>query len=363
VSYEFKVLKLGILTFLFISMVNRFTSMVFVLNFSTSGLNSSVLFTLLFVLAPILYPIIKSNLIKKRSFSFIISILAFIKILLMLNMNAVFTVVLSGLILTIVQLEFMKFTHNETKVLIEGLVVGFSLHITISILMIGIGVFTSLIGNITLLVIIGSWILIEYKLLEYKENFEVDNYNNYKFILAFVTYSIVLISNPFVMNAWIHDSLVSNSILNLLDLNYMMNIPSGILGVFGIFSMYIGLKFKNTLSVLDIKFWNIGYTISMILLIFIREFILIAYMLNWIAAIRILEINFIKSEIQIGWKNIGYTLGILILIFLQAISGHWVFLPSAVHPIIHGFAGAYIFIMGSLIIVNQFKIKGEDENE
>ena len=43
----------------------------------------------------------------------------------MLNMNAVFTVVLSGLILTIVQLEFMKFTHNETKVLIEGLVVGF----------------------------------------------------------------------------------------------------------------------------------------------------------------------------------------------------------------------------------------------
>ena len=362
-NYEFKVLKLGILTFLFISMVNRFTSMVFVLNFSTSGINSSVLFTLLFVLAPILYPIIKSNLIKKRSFSFIISILAFIKILLMLNMNAVFTVVLSGLILTIVQLEFMKFTHNETKVLIEGLVVGFSLHITISILMIGIGVFTSLIGNITLLVIIGSWILIEYKLLEYKENFGVDNYNSYKFILAFLTYSIVLISNPFVMNAWIHDSLVSNSILNLLDLNYMMNIPSGILGIFGIFSMYIGLKFKNTLSVLDIKFWNIGFTISMILLIFIREFILIAYMLNWIAAIRILEINFIKSEIQIGWKNIGYTSGILILIFLQAISGHWVFLPSAVHPIIHGFAGVYIFIMGSLIIVNQFKIKGEDENE
>jgi hypothetical protein len=257
----------------------------------------------------------------------------------------------------------MKFTHNETKVLIEGLVVGFSLHITISILMIGIGVFTSLIGNITLLVIVGSWILIEYKLLEYKENFGVDNYNSYKFILAFLTYSIVLISNPFVMNAWIHDSLVSNSILNLLDLNYMMNIPSGILGIFGIFSMYIGLKFKNTLSVLDIKFWNIGFTISMILLIFIREFILIAYMLNWIAAIRILEINFIKSEIQIGWKNIGYTLGILILIFLQAISGHWVFLPSAVHPIIHGFAGAYIFIMGSLIIINQFKIKGEDENE
>ena len=362
-NYEFKVLKLGILTFLFISMVNRFTSMVFVLNFSTSGLNSSVLFTLLFVLAPILYPIIKSNLIKKRSFSFIISILAFIKILLMLNMNAVFTVVLSGLILTIVQLEFMKFTHNETKVLIEGLVVGFSLHITISILMIGIGVFTSLIGNITLLVIVGSWILIEYKLLEYKENFGVDNYNSYKFILAFLTYSIVLISNPFVMNAWIHDSLVSNSILNLLDLNYMMNIPSGILGIFGIFSMYIGLKFKNTLSVLDIKFWNIGFTISMILLIFIREFILIAYMLNWIAGIRILEINFTKSEIQIGWKNIGYTLGILVLIFLQAISGHWVFLPSVIHPIIHGFAGVYIFIMGSLIIVNQFKIKGVKENE
>ncbi len=79
--------------------------------------------------------------------------------------------------------------------------------------------------------------------------------------------------------------------------------------MFGIFSMYIGLKFKNRLSKLDIKFWNIGFIISMILLIFIREFILIAYMLNWIAAIRILEINFIKSEIQIGWKNIGYTFG------------------------------------------------------
>ena len=362
-NYNLRTIKLGILTFLFISMANRFNSMVFVLNFSTSGLNSSILFSLLFVLAPIIYPIIKSNLIQKSSFSFIVSILAFIKTLLMLNMNAVFTVLLSGLILTLVQLELMKLTHNKTKVLIEGLVIGFSLHITISILMIGIGVFTSLIGNITLLVITGSWILIEYKLLEYKENFEVDNYNNYKFILAFVTYSIVLISNPFVMNAWIHDSMVSNSILNLLDLNYMMNIPSGILGVFGIFSMYIGLKFKNRLSKLDIKFWNIGFTISMILLIFIREFILIAYMLNWIAAIRILEINFIKSEIQIGWKNIGYTLGILILIFLQAISGHWVFLPSAVHPIIHGFAGVYIFIMVSLIIVNQLKIKGEDENE
>ena len=362
-NYEFKIIKLGILTFLFISMTNRFNSMVFVLNFSTSGLNSSILFSLLFVLAPILYPIIKSNLMKNRSFSFLISILVFIQTLLMLNMNAVFTVLLSGLILTVLQLEFMKFTHNQTKVLIEGLVIGFSLHITISILMIGIGVFTSLIGNITLLVIIGSWILIEYKLLEYKENFEEDNYNTYKFILAFITYSIFLISNPFVMYAWIHDSLISNSILNVLELNYMINIPSGILGVFGIFSMYIGLKFKNRLSTLDIKFWNIGFTISMILLIFIREFILIAYMLNWIAGIRILEINFTKSEIQIGWKNIGYTLGILLLIFLQAISGHWVFLPSVIHPIIHGFAGIYIFIMGSLIIVNQFTIKGVNENE
>ena len=77
-NYEFKILKLGILTFLFISMANRFNSMVFVLNFSTSGLNSSILFSLLFVLAPIIYPIIKSNLIKKSSFSFIVSILAFI---------------------------------------------------------------------------------------------------------------------------------------------------------------------------------------------------------------------------------------------------------------------------------------------
>ncbi len=362
-NYEFKILKLGILTFLFISMANRFNSMVFVLNFSTSGLNSSISFSLLFILAPILYPIIKSNLMKKRSFSFIISILAFIKTLLMLNVNAVFTVVLSGLILTIVQLEIMKFTHNKTKILIEGLVIGFSLHITISILMIGIGVFTSLIGYFTLLIIVGSWIFIEYKLLKYNENFEKDNYNAYKFILAFITYSIFLISNPFVMYAWIHDSLISNSILNILELNYMINIPSGILGVFGIFSMYIGLKFENRLSTLDIKFWNLGFIISMILLIFIRELILIAYMLNWIAGIRILEINFIRSEIEIGWKNIGYTLGILILIFLQAISGHWVFLPSIIHPIIHGFAGIYIFIMGSLIVVNQFTIKGVNENE
>ncbi len=362
-NYELKVLKLGILTFLFIAMLNRFTSMVFVLNFSTSGLNSSVLFTLLFILAPILYPFIKNNLIKNQSFSFIISILAFIKTLLMLNMNAVSTVVLAGLILTILQLEFMKFTYNKTKILIEGLIVGFSLHITISILMIGIGVFTSLIGNITLLIILGCWIIIEYKQLEYKEQLGKDNYNSYKFILAFLTYSVVLISNPFVMNAWVHDSIISNSILSLLNLNYMINISSGILGIFGIISLYMGLKFSNKLDKLDIKFWNIGFLISMILLIFIREFILIAYMLNWITGIKILENNLLKSDKEIRWRNIGYTLGILILIFLQAISGHWVFLPSAAHPIIHGFAGVYIFIMGSLIIVNQFTIKGDDKNE
>jgi len=340
--------------------LNNFLSKVFVLNFSTDGLNITVFLALLFLLPVLFYLLISPAKIPNYIIEFTMGLTAVLFNTLSLLPLAIVSILSSGIALSSLLVLLILHSNQTGTEVSNAVTLYISFYITLAILLVGLTIYATSIGRIVFLAVnLIFLILASFRLYENKQAgesskviFDHTSYINYFLLFGVIIYLNYIILNPFIFFSWTSDNNTRQIFLNIIGYETVnQNIIAATYGIGGIIAGLISLSIRDTV---DLPFWidPVLFLLAAIDLIFTQLWPFGTYFLSIFSIIGIIShLKPVDARKITGYNLFGIQLLLLILMFLQIISGHWVFLPTIIHPIIHGMAGVYIFVLGVLISV------------
>ncbi|MFW9779639.1 MAG: endonuclease/exonuclease/phosphatase family protein, partial [Candidatus Heimdallarchaeota archaeon] len=342
----------GCLVFIFLSQIERFLTMIFVLNFSTAGPNITVIMILFLVtgLLELVIPWPHSDRLLS-----LFMILTFVLILVGFYPDTLIASIGSlGALLAVTPLIVHEINVEKQRFVFS---VGFGLFFQLLIRswLDGATYYSTLLGSILLLVwgILPIIIWFGYVKSANRANPpSADNLIDAVPVITFLMIQYLFLGSPSVVSTW-----------HIRD--YPLISLAGSLGVFfGLFVVLYGSKFdmeKRTVS------WIIDpiilYLVSIIDLIWLDVFSIVSYFIAQATSIVILflGLNYAVSRTLVSIRRVGIRMGLIqlitiLIIFLEVSAGNWAFMPSAL-AWTRGLANWFVFILALVFPLSCFEFK------
>ena len=326
--------QLLLLIYFYIQTINRIIAMTFVLNFSTSGMNSSVVLIVI-VLTAMFLPIWKI-IPKPIPVALVISTIG---LSLSLIGNAVLAIVGSGLF-QLAALPLLLTLMNKVEDKEISFAGGVALHIFLTVILGGLSMYSTVFGMAIFVLIILDWI---YLSLQFKGDYEPSS--SVIMAISFIFLQGVFLSFPGMLSTWF---LAENPIFVSLHLWILLKYWGRIM--FSLLGLLIAIIYPKRHN---------SYLFGIVAVVLLAE-ILFLGMVSVISLgiIQYLSVSLVCKE---GTKHNGIKLGLiqfllLILVFLYVGAGSWAFMPSVIEGITRGMAGAYLLLLGVLYFIGGIKL-------
>ncbi len=327
-------LQLLLLIYFYIQTINRIIAMTFVLNFSTSGMNSSVVLVVI-VLTAMFLPIWKV-LPKPIPVALVMSTIG---LSLSLISNAVLAIVGSGLFqLAALPLLLTLITKVEDKEI--SFAGGVALHIFLTVILGGLSVYSSIYGIAIFALIILDWI---YLSLQFKGDYEPPK--SVIKAISFIFLQGVFLSFPGMLSTWF---LADNPVVVSLHLWILLKYWGMIM--FSLLGLLIAIIYPK----------RHNSTLFAIVAVLLLAEILFVGMIS-VISIGILQYLSVSLACKESGEHSGIKLGLvqfllLILVFLYVGAGNWAFMPSFIEVITRGMAGVYLLLLGIVYFIGGVRL-------
>lgn len=308
--------------------------MTFVLNFSTSGMNSSVVLVVI-ILTAMFIPVWKV-IPKPIPVALVISTIG---LSLSLVGNSVLAIVGSGLF-QLAALPLLLTLMNIVEDKEISFAGGVALHIFLTVILGGLSIYSTIYGMALFVLIILDWI---YLSSQFKGDYEPSN--SVITAISFIFLQGVFLSFPGMLSTWfLADNPVLVSLHMWILLKYWGMIMFSLLGL--LIAILYPKRHNSTL-------FGIVAVVLLAEILFLGMISVIS-----LGIIQYLSITLVCKE---GAKHSGIKLGLvqfllLILVFLYVGAGNWAFMPSVIEVITRGMAGVYLLLIGALYFFGGIKL-------
>lgn len=308
--------------------------MTFVLNFSTSGLNSSVVLVVI-VLTAMFLPIWKV-IPKPIPVALVISTIG---LSLSLVGNAVLAIVGSGLF-QLAALPLLLTLMNIVEDKEISFAGGVALHIFLTAILGGLSMYSTMYGKAIFVLLIFDWI---YLSLHFKGEYSTTHSVNK--VIGFIFLQGVFLSFPGMMSTWF---LAENPLL--VGLHSWMLLKYWGMIIFSLLGLMISILYPK----------RHNSTVFVIVSVILLAEILFLGMIS-VISLGILQYLSISLVCKEGGGHNGVKLGLvqfllLILTFLYVGAGNWAFMPSFLEVVTRGMAGVYLLLIGTVFFVGGVRL-------
>lgn len=334
VIQPWKIVKAAILGFLFITLFTRFVSMVFVLNFTTGGVNATLAFTLLPHSAIAIALTWKGTPFSRKTIKTLwISFL--LAAGLSLIPNAVIAALLSAIALNLSGLIFIHEVNFENKESRLGILGALLLNYLIYSILGHTYVFGTFFGMaifVAVLIIGGVTIFVEDE--------TEPSLASFPFVYAFLFLNMAFLGSPSLIATWSMDSWIAQ-MLNP-DI-YLFFVNLGCLA-----GAFLALLFSE--KVKDVPF---PYLEGIFLFSFL-DILLNGFLTLVTIPITIFLTSSFVLQVPIpqttgSLKELSFIQGSsFIFLFLYVAAGNWAFMPSIFESVSRGLAWLHLFFIGAL---------------
>lgn len=330
-------LKAIILVFLFLSLFTRLVSMVFVLNFTTGGVN----FTLGISLLP--HSVIAIGLLWKgeafgdKSIRILWGSL-FGTSILSLVPNALSAAILSAIALNLHGLVFIHEVNLNQLESRLGLVGGIGFTYLVDSILGQINVYGTLIGMIMYtLILLGGGIVV--RIGKNEVNPSLDSFvPSYGYLML----NLLILGDPGILGTWIIDSFWAK--LMNPDIYLFVVLAGCTIG------LLLSVLLMDKTALIQFPLMELGFLIAYADIIFTKMLVVFTIPIaTFLSASLILNIH--PEKERQGLKELGFVQGLFfIFMFLYVAAGNWAFMPAFIGTISRGMAGVYLFLAGILFL-------------
>ncbi len=337
-----------LLIYLTMNMLIRAITQTFVLNFSTSGLNASILFILLVPVGVYLSIIINNlkNVSKK-----VLGMIGFISVILSEINNSFLAVLFSILFM----FSTFPLLLNSDRI-IKAFIYAVGIDIAINSLFLNLNVFSLLIGKLLFTAVALIWVIFIF-IDESKWDGSSLNLNlvsTYYAIFAFISFY----GHTGIISTWFAPKthIFGLSLTQIYFIKYyFLLIGQFIAFIITLYLIEKQLIKKSDKNLLILSLITIVGNFEMI---FIGKISIISLPITLITYLLIYFIicdNKIKNNTEFyKLSKISFIAGLneflaLIILFLYALAGNWAFMPDIFAPVLRGLAPFYLFMLLNLL--------------
>lgn len=331
----------SILVFLFMSQLERFLTMIFVLNFSTAGPNVTVLLIFLlltgFIEVVLPWPHTERMLSICLVLMAVMIIVSFLPITLLATLAAIGALIfLTPLFISRIQVEKHHFALSS--------ILGILIQIAFRTWLDTASYYATLLGAIILLVCLGVGIFLWF--VKIKNNLmKVSIFTSASPVMGFLFIQYLFLGFPNVVSTWYFRNYFILTVVCVIGL---------VIGAFLILEK--GPQIAHSKWVLG---WIGLYLISLIDLLWIDLLPLATYFLVQMSGCIVLysglKSSSISSSRSMAIRMTGVQLLLVLTLFLQVSAGNWAFMPSLLE-FTRGQASTMIFITGLFLPISSLTI-------
>lgn len=340
-----QVIRQSGLILLFLALFNRFVSMTFVLNFTTGGVNSTLLFTLIPISAILFLLISWKDSINDFLVNIIWGGFLILSVLSLLDV-AGYASLASALALNISGIIFLTSFDLKTTETRISLVFAPVVQYTIYSFLGQIYLFSSDIGTaIYLLILLGVVMSLLFSKVSYSPS-EVSFLEIYPYLAML----LLFLGVPSIIATWTYDGLI----VSFLPLSLYIIILQLVMTIAFIISVY----YPNPANKMSAPVYTLVMILSLldVLLLKLLPPLTVAIVIYCSAS------RFSAFEETQEVKNFKLLVLIqqflvLIFLFLYVSAGNWAFLPSLLGTISRGLAWLYIFLTGGLFLLTDLYLR------
>jgi endonuclease/exonuclease/phosphatase family metal-dependent hydrolase len=332
--------------FLFFSQLERFLTMIFVLNFSTAGPNETILLVL-FLMTGLVEVILPSpHSARTLSISIIgatvMVVLSFIPITVVATLAAIFAMMfITPVLVNRIQFEKEQFTISVILAIVIQIIFRSWLDTA--------SYYATITGSILFLSWISLGVLLWFIKIRNDPRLKKSSQTTFTGVspvLGFLLIQLLILGFPNVVSTWFFR-------------NYWLISLSGILGL----SVGALITFERGEYILQNKLvigWIVIFLLSLVDLLWINLLPFVTYFIAQVSACVILYAglskNMIRSPKAVGLRMAAIQFLMVLILLLHVSAGNWAFMPSILY-ITRGHAATTIFIAGLFLPLASLKFE------
>ncbi|MHA2248327.1 MAG: endonuclease/exonuclease/phosphatase family protein [Candidatus Hodarchaeales archaeon] len=344
VDYIIHLIFGSVVAFLFFSQLERFLTMIFVLNFSTAGPNVTIV--LIFLLLTGLVEVVLPWPHKERTLSFclvtsaLMVLASFIPITLLATIAAILAMMfITPMLVNRVQLEKEEFALS--------MIMAIVIHVITRSWLDTASYYATILGTVLLLLWISIGVILWF--IKIKNDPRLLDSSQTSFIgvapvIGFILIQLLFLGFPNVVSTW-------------FIRNYFLISITGIIGL-SVGALIIVERGEQILRDKMVLVWITLFLLSLIDLLWINLLPFITYLIAQVSACVILYAGLNKSTIRspkvVGLRLTIVQLLMVVIIFLHVSAGNWAFMPSFL-AFTRGQAATTLFIAGLFLPLSSLK--------
>ncbi len=367
ILYQFQIIIGSIWFLLYFEILLHLFSMIFVLNFTTAGINSTV-FLVLLTLTGISIPVVQRKIFQSKNTLYFTIVVAGVSGMLTVVPNALFSIIISlGFLYFSLPLILMIANHVNRR-FVFSISYALVLEYFFQSMFEGIGFFGTVVNKTILAFLVLFWTALSLYFLnkyyhDYIESPSAQT-NNFTMVMIFGYFFITTLESPYLIASWINP----HSIFGLNGTNnFFYVVKLSLILFFALGAVLLDLLTYRE----DFSLWFLRGRYTPVILS--GAFLVGLADLMWLDLITPIDIfilvyvslTFIRESGHAYRQNGHNKLIILqiiqtLLIFLYATAGNWAFVPGVLKPIVRNNAPLFIFLTGVVVVITYLVSRGAD---
>ncbi|UCG90303.1 MAG: endonuclease/exonuclease/phosphatase family protein [Candidatus Heimdallarchaeota archaeon] len=332
------------MVFLFFSQLERFLTMIFVLNFSTAGPNATILLIILLLtgLVEVILPWPHSE--RTLSISLVCAAVMVLLSFIPITILATFAAILAMMFITPMLVNRIQLGQEEFTV---SVILAITIQIITRSWLDTASYYATILGSILFLLWIGTGVVLWF--VEVKNDVRLLDSSQTTFtdgspVISFLLIQLLLLSFPNVVSTWFPRDYLLLSIIGVIGLS---------VGAF--------LVFEKGEQIIKDKFvlgWIVFFLLSLIDLLWVNLLPIITYFTAQVSICVLLYVGLKSSPIR-SFKVVGLRMTLIqflmvLILFLHVSAGNWAFMPSFL-AFTRGHAATTIFVAGLFLPLSSLK--------